>query len=210
MNKVNYQRECDKVIDRIIETSSVPTLLLHSCCAPCSSYVLSYLAQFFRITVYYYNPNITEKEEYEKRVKEQRRLIDELPAEHEISFVEGPYEPEKFLKMAEGLEGEKEGGARCFLCYELRLRQAIDYAKANGFAYVTTTLSVSPHKNADKLNEIGLKLAGEADIDYLLSDFKKKGGYLKSIELSKKYDLYRQNYCGCIYSKACRMAEKEG
>lgn len=201
MNKVNYQKELDQIIEQIQKEDKVPTLLMHSCCAPCSSYCLSYLAEYFRITIFYYNPNISPAYEYEKRVQEQKRLIKELPVKHAISFAEGKYDPESFYKMAEGLEDVKEGGIRCFRCYEMRQREAALYAKEHGFDYFTTTLSVSPHKNAQKLNEIGLRLAQEYDQPYLVSDFKKKGGYLKSIELSKEYHLYRQNYCGCEFSK---------
>lgn len=201
MNKVNYQKECDKILAKEQERGRVPTLLMHSCCAPCSSYCLTYLAQYFSITIYYYNPNITEHEEYEKRVAEQKRLIQQLPVPHPVAFVEGKYQPELFLKMAKGMEELPEGGDRCFACYELRLGQAVSYAEEQGFDYVTTTLSVSPHKNAEKLNEIGIRLTEGKTVEYLLSDFKKKGGYLQSIALSKEYDLYRQDYCGCIYSK---------
>ena len=201
MNKVNYKKELDQIIEQIQKEDKVPTLLMHSCCAPCSSYCLSYLAEYFRITIFYYNPNISPAYEYEKRVQEQKRLIKELPVKHAISFAEGKYDPESFYKMAEGLEDVKEGGIRCFRCYEMRQREAALYAKEHGFDYFTTTLSVSPHKNAQKLNEIGMRLAQEYDQPYLVSDFKKKGGYLKSIELSKEYHLYRQNYCGCVFSK---------
>lgn len=209
MNKVNYQRELDQIIDRLQKEERVPKLLMHSCCAPCSSYCLSYLAEYFHITIYYYNPNITEQAEYQKRVKEQQRLLGELPVKYPISFVEGAYEPEVFLAMTKGMEQLPEGGGRCFACYELRQRKAAEYAKEHHFDYFTTTLSVSPHKNAAKLNEIGLRLAQEYGIPYLVSDFKKKGGYLKSIELSAEYHLYRQDYCGCVYSKAAREREKQ-
>ena len=205
MNKVNYQRELDKMLQKITADGTVPSLLLHSCCAPCSSYCLCYLADYFSITVLYYNPNISPKEEYEKRVQEQMRLIRELPVKHRIDFAEGRYEPERFYEMARGLEELPEGSARCFACYEMRQREAAVYAKEHGFDYFTTTLSVSPHKNAEKLNEIGLSLAEEYQIPYLVSDFKKRGGYLKSIEYSKEYHLYRQNYCGCEFSR--RQAE---
>lgn len=209
MNKVNYQRELDQIIDHLQKEEKVPKLLMHSCCAPCSSYCLSYLAEYFHITIYYYNPNITEQAEYQKRVKEQQRLLGELPVKYPIAFVEGAYEPEVFLAMAKGMEQLPEGGERCFACYELRQRKAAEYAKEHHFDYFTTTLSVSPHKNAAKLNEIGLRLAQEYGIPYLVSDFKKKGGYLKSIELSAEYHLYRQDYCGCVYSKAAREQEKQ-
>ena len=209
MNKVNYQRELDQIIDHLQKEEKVPKLLMHSCCAPCSSYCLSYLAEYFHITIYYYNPNITEQAEYQKRVKEQQRLLGELPVKYPIAFVEGAYEPEVFLAMAKGMEQLPEGGERCFACYELRQRKAAEYAKEHHFDYFTTTLSVSPHKNAAKLNEIGLRLTQEYGIPYLVSDFKKKGGYLKSIELSAEYHLYRQDYCGCVYSKAAREREKQ-
>lgn len=201
MNKINYQSKLNKIIEQIVEKGEVPRLLLHSCCAPCSSYCISYLAEFFEITVFYYNPNISPVEEYEKRVLEQQRLIRELPVKHMVSFAEGKYEPEVFYEMAKGQEEVPEGGVRCFACYELRQRAAAAYARENGFDFFTTTLSVSPHKNAQMLNEIGLRLSREYQIPYLVSDFKKKGGYAKSIALSKEYDLYRQNYCGCEFSR---------
>ncbi len=201
MEQMNYQLELDKIIAEILQKGRVPTLLMHSCCAPCSSYCLSYLAEYFQITILYYNPNISLKEEYDKRVCEQIRLIRELPVKYPVSFVEGNYEPERFFEMSEGLEKEPEGGIRCFQCYEMRQRETAAYAKKHGFDYFTTTLSVSPHKNAQKLNEIGLALEREYGVPYLVSDFKKRNGYLKSIEYSKEYGLYRQNYCGCVFSK---------
>ena len=204
MNKVNYQLLLEREIDRIAKRGQVPRLLMHSCCAPCSSYCLSYLAEYFSITIFYYNPNITSREEYEKRVAEQRRLIRELPVKNPVSFAEGRYQPELFYEMAQGMEEIPEGGERCFACYELRQREAVRYAREHGFDYVTTTLSVSPHKNAQKLNEIGIRLGEEYGIPYLVSDFKKRGGYVKSIELSREYGLYRQDYCGCEYSKRQR------
>ena len=206
--KINFQRQLDETIGRLTEEHRVPTLLMHSCCAPCSSYCLSYLAEYFSITIYYYNPNISPVDEYKHRVEEQKRLIRELPVRHPISFVEGPYEPEKFREISRGLEDVPEGGERCFACYELRQRQAAQYASQHGFDYFTTTLSVSPHKNAAKLNEIGLRLAEEYGTAYLVSDFKKKNGYLTSIRLSAQYGLYRQDYCGCVYSRAQREREK--
>lgn len=209
MNKINYQKKLDAKIEEITRSGQVPKLLMHSCCAPCSSYCLSYLAEYFSITIFYYNPNITSKNEYRKRVEEQIRLIQELPVKHKITFVEGKYDPECFYQMAKGLEDVPEGGSRCFACYELRQREAVKYAREHGYDYVTTTLSVSPHKNAQKLNEIGERLGEEYGIAYLVSDFKKKGGYLKSIELSREYDLYRQDYCGCEYSRKQREAERK-
>jgi predicted adenine nucleotide alpha hydrolase (AANH) superfamily ATPase len=198
---LNYQKELDKLIGRITEEGTTPSLLLHSCCAPCSSYVLEYLSGYFQITIYYYNPNISYQEEYNRRVEEQQRLINQLPMKHPVDFILGTYEPERFYQIAKGLEQVVEGGERCFRCYELRLEEAAKLAKAKGYDFFTTTLSISPLKNATKLNELGEKLSKQYDIPYLYSDFKKKNGYKRSIELSKEYDLYRQDYCGCIYSK---------
>lgn len=208
MNQRNYQRELNQTIERLVKEGQVPRLLLHSCCAPCSSYVLEYLSEYFSITVFYYNPNIFPAEEYEKRVKEQEALIEKLPAKHRISFLEGPYEQERFFEMAKGLERVPEGGERCFRCYHLRLLEAAQMARAGGFDYFTTTLSISPLKNVHKLNEIGEKLAREYGVDYLNSDFKKRDGYKRSIELSKEYGLYRQDYCGCVYSLRERKESK--
>lgn len=201
MNRRNYQRELDRLTEKLKEEGSVPSLLLHSCCAPCSSYVLEYLSQYFSITVFYYNPNIFPEQEYHKRVEEQKRLIEEMNLHHRVSFLEGRYDKEKFYEMARGLEKEPEGGARCFRCYELRLREAAGKARELGADYFTTTLSISPLKNAEKLAEIGEELAREYEVSYLPSDFKKKDGYRRSVELSREYGLYRQNYCGCIYSR---------
>lgn len=200
MNR-NYQKELEKLILRLEKDGKVPRLFLHSCCAPCSSYVLEYLSQYFEITVFYYNPNIFPEEEFYKRIREQERLIEELPAKHKIHFLAGKYDSEKFYAMAKGLENVPEGGERCFKCYELRLRAAAEEALRDGYDYFTTTLSISPLKNAAKLNEIGERLAKEYQIAYLPSDFKKKNGYKRSTELSKEYGLYRQDYCGCIFSK---------
>lgn len=200
MNRINYQKELDKVIESLSQQEKVPTLLLHSCCAPCSSYVLEYLSNYFGITVFYYNPNIYPDEEYEMRVREQQRFIRAFPAKHPIDFIEGAYDKERFYEMARGLEQVPEGGQRCFQCYELRLREAGELAKARGFDYFTTTLSISPMKNAEKLNEIGLRLAEELGVAYLCSDFKKRNGYKRSTELSREYGMYRQDYCGCVYS----------
>jgi len=207
MDKTNYQLVLDGIIKDITKKNLLPRLLMHSCCAPCSSYCLSYLAEYFSITILYYNPNISPEEEYYKRVSEQQRLIKELPVKNPVSFVEGKYEPSKFFQMAEGMKDMPEGGGRCFKCYEMRLRVAAEYALLHGFDYFTTTLSVSPHKNAQKLNETGLMLEKEYGVKYLVSDFKKKGGYQKSIQYSKEYNLYRQDYCGCIFSK--REREKK-
>lgn len=197
---MNYQKELDKLVKKLSEEGRVPKLLLHSCCAPCSSYVLEYLSSYFEITVFYYNPNIFPESEYTKRIWEQQMLIDKLPAKYPVSFMAGRYDKERFYEMAEGLEHIKEGGERCMKCYELRLRETAEIAETAGFDYFTTTLSISPLKNAAKLNEIGAKLASEYGIAYLPSDFKKKNGYKRSIELSKVYGLYRQDYCGCEFS----------
>ena len=188
------------MIQKLTEDGRTPRLLLHSCCAPCSSYVLEYLSEYFSITVFYYNPNIYPPEEFGKRVEEQERLIRELPAKHPVSFLEGPYEPERFYEMAKGLEQIPEGGERCFRCYRLRLLETAQMARAGGCDYFTTTLSISPLKNAQKLNEIGARLAEEYGVPYLFSDFKKRNGYKRSTELSAEYGLYRQDYCGCVYS----------
>lgn len=204
--KRNYQKELEKIIEANQKDHKVPTLLLHGCCAPCSSYCLWYLSEFFKITLFYYNPNIFPESEYDYRVREVKRLLENLPVKHPVTLVEGAYEPERFFNMAKGMEELPEGQERCFRCYELRLREAAEYARRENFDYFTTTLSISPHKNAQKLNEIGEKLEKEYGIHHLPSDFKKKGGYLKSIEFSREYELYRQNFCGCVYSK--KAAEK--
>lgn len=200
VQKINYQKELDKILGRLGQEGRVPRLLLHSCCAPCSSYVLEYLSEYFEITVFYYNPNIYPENEYYKRVEEQRMLIGKLNPSHPISFLEGVYDREKFYRMAAGLEQAREGGERCFRCYALRLREAAEKAKEGGFDYFTTTLSISPLKNAQKLNEIGLAAGEEIGVPYLVSDFKKKNGYKRSVELSEEYGLYRQDYCGCQFS----------
>lgn len=200
--KENYQIILDKTIKDIRAAGKTPTLLLHACCAPCSSYVLEYLGSIFDITIFYYNPNISPASEFEHRVRELKRLISELPSENEVKFIEGEYDPESFAEISRGLEDVPEGGERCFRCYELRLRKAAQTARELGSDYFTTTLSISPHKNAQKLNEIGACLADEYGVNYLFSDFKKRGGYKRSCELSAEYGLYRQNYCGCVFSKA--------
>ncbi len=208
MNKRNYQKELERVIEGCQKEGRVPRLLLHSCCAPCSSYVLEYLSRHFLITVFYYNPNIYPPEEIRKRADEQERLVAALPAGHTVTYLEGSYEPERFYQAVKGHEQDQEGGERCILCYRLRLEEAAKEAKAGGFDYFTTTLSISPLKNADKLNEIGEELAKVYGVPYLNSDFKKKNGYKRSTELSREYGLYRQNYCGCVFSQ--REMESKG
>jgi hypothetical protein len=177
-------------------------LLLHVCCAPCSSHVLETLQGQYDITAYFYNPNITMEEEYAKRVHELKRFLGEAPFTSDVSMDEGEYEPELFFDMARGLENVPEGGERCYRCYELRLRKTAEYAVEHDYDIFTTTLSISPHKNAAWLNEIGQRLAEEYGVSYLYSDFKKKNGYARSIELSREYNLYRQDFCGCVYSRA--------
>ena len=207
MNKINYQKQLDAIIAKHEKAGEVPTLLLHSCCAPCSSYCLEYLSNYFRITVFYYNPNIYPEEEYIKRVEEQRHFIERLPVKHKIDFVEGAFEKERFYETVKGYEDCKEGGERCFRCYELRLAETAKLAKQMGMDYFTTTLSISPLKNSDKLNEIGEKVGLQYGVTHLSSDFKKKNGYKRSVELSNEYDMYRQYYCGCVYSKNERDKE---
>lgn len=204
----NYQKELDQIIEEIKVQNKVPKLLIHSCCAPCSSYVLEYLSQYFEITVYFYNPNIYPPLEYIRRVEEQDRLIQEMNFVHPVTLQTGAYEPQEFYRIVEGLEKEPEGGIRCFRCYELRLQEAAKIAQAGKFDYFTTTLSISPLKNADKLNEIGEKLGREYRVAYLPSDFKKKNGYKRSVELSKEHDLYRQDYCGCVFSQRERQTKE--
>jgi epoxyqueuosine reductase len=202
----NYQKELDKVIGALDERR--PTLLLHSCCAPCSSYVLEYLSQYFQITLFYYNPNISPESEYRYRVSELRRLVDEMLPDSDVRIVEGSYDPQVFLNAVKGLEQEPEGGARCMVCYRLRLEEAARAAKELGCEYVTTTLSISPMKNAKALNQIGGEVADAYGVRYLYSDFKKRNGYKRSIQLSAEYQLYRQDYCGCSFSKAERERKK--
>jgi len=202
---MNYQLELDKLINELQKRQTdaayrVPRLLLHSCCAPCSSYVLEYLSQYFAITLLYYNPNIFPKEEYRKRVEEQKRLIAALPVKYPVNFVEGRYRPEEFFAVVKGLENVPEGGERCLECFRLRLEETAKLAATGEYDYYTTTLSISPLKNAQALNEIGQELASVYEVPYLPSDFKKRGGYQRSIELSREYELYRQNFCGCVYS----------
>ena len=202
---MNYQKELENKIEQLQKEQKVPKLLLHSCCAPCSSYVLEYLSEFFEITVFYYNPNIFPESEYTKRIMEQQTLIHDMPTKHPVSFIAGAYEKDKFYAMAKGMENMKEGGARCFGCYALRLEETAKVAREGEFDCFTTTLSISPLKNAEKLNEIGNKLAEKYGVSYLPSDFKKKNGYKRSIELSREYGLYRQDYCGCEFSQQERM-----
>lgn len=199
MMKENYQKKLDCIIEGLQDER--PSLLLHSCCAPCSSYVLEYLSKYFQITVYYYNPNIDSKEEYEKRVEEQRRLISEMEFPEEVAFIKEEFCPKEFYEAVKGYEKEPEGGKRCLICYRLRLSEAARAARDLGSDYFTTTLTISPMKNAQWLNEIGQELEEQYHVKFLPSDFKKKNGYKRSVELSQMYGLYRQSFCGCIFSK---------
>ncbi len=207
--KINYQKMLDEKIAELKKQNIKPSLLLHVCCAPCSSAVLEYLYEHFSITLYFYNPNISPESEFNYRLEELKRLIFEMNFEN-IDIIVPEYDNEEFENIANGLENLPEGGKRCKKCYGLRLQKTAEYAKEKGFDYFTTTLSVSPYKNAQLLNEIGSELEKEYAIAYLYSDFKKKEGYKRSCELSKKYNLYRQNYCGCMYSKQIAENSSKG
>ena len=204
MNKINYQKELDRVIDKITKEGRVPKLLLHVCCAPCSSYCLEYLSKYFDITVYFYNPNISIADEYNYRLSEEKRLVSLMPFEHPVKVVEGDYLPKDYFDYVKGLENEPEGGKRCEKCFRLRLESSARYAKEHGFDWFTTTLSISPHKDAARINQIGQELEAEFGIRHLPSDFKKQNGYLRSLQLSEEYGLYRQDYCGCEFSAKAR------
>ena len=201
---MNYDLEMQKQMQNIKEGEK---LLLHACCAPCSSAVLERLANFFEITIFYYNPNITEEDEYKKRIEEIKKIIKEIKSKYKISLLEGRYDPNEFFEIAKNLENEPERGPRCYKCYKLRIEETAKIAQEYNFNYFTTTLSISPHKNVNWINEIGENLNNKYNSTYLYSDFKKKNGYKRSIELSKEYNLYRQDYCGCIYSKKAKKEE---
>lgn len=202
---INYNLECEKILNSL-DLNKKKTLLLHSCCAPCSSAVLERISKYFKITILFYNPNITDYSEYLKRKDELKRLIKEVG--YDIEVMDCDYDKEKFISMALGLEDKKEGDIRCYKCYKLRLEKTALMAKENNFDYFTTTLSISPYKNSKWLNEIGKELSDKYKVNYLYADFKKKNGYKRSIELSNIYHLYRQDYCGCIYSKVERESIK--
>ncbi len=203
---MNYQNKLDEILK---DLNGTPKLLLHTCCAPCSSYCIEYLSNYFDITVLYYNPNISPQEEYEKRKQEQIRFLKEYPSKNKLDIMDIDYDYNEFLDIAKGLEQDKEGGKRCYKCYRLRLEKTAIMAKENHFDYFGTTLTVSPYKNSQLLNQIGSELESKYQIAYLYSDFKKKEGYKRSIELSNQYHLYRQDYCGCIYSKKERDEKYE-
>ena len=201
---MNYDLEMEKQMTNLKEGSK---LLLHACCAPCSSAVLERLSNFFEITIFYYNPNITEEKEYLKRIEELKKYISLVKYKYPISLIPGNYEPQKFFEMAKGLEDEPERGKRCYKCYAMRLEESARIADELGFDYFCTTLTLSPHKNSNWINEIGEDLNNRYNSIYLYSDFKKRNGYKRSIELSREYDLYRQDYCGCVYSLRDKMKE---
>lgn len=205
MNKKNYYIDFEKVI-REIDLENPPSLLLHSCCGPCSTSVLELLSDYFKVTLLYYNPNIYPREEYYKRLEEQKKVLEKVSGRFEIKFLEGRYDPAEYFDAVKGVEQLPEGSQRCFNCYELRLKEAAQFAKNLNMDYFATTLSVSPYKNAQIINEIGEKIAQEYGVKHLPNDFKKKDGYKKSVELSKSWNIYRQDYCGCPFSK--REAEE--
>jgi len=209
LQKRNLSKELESMLSKLDEAhGNPPRLLLHSCCAPCSSYVIEYLSRYFEITVFYYNPNISERTEYERRVAEQKRFIEEFPAVNKVGYVEGAYDTAAFYEAVKGYEDCREGGERCFRCYRLRLETAAAYASRAGvYDYFTTTLSISPHKNSAKLAQIGYELGVKYGVEYLMSDFKKKEGYKRSVQLSAEYGLYRQDYCGCVFSKRERSKQ---
>jgi len=202
--KENYQLKLENILNEI---DSPKKLFLHSCCGPCSSYVIEYLSNYFEITIYYYNPNISEKTEFNKRLEEQKRIVRELPTKYKVDVIEGNFDNDRYEEIIKGLENEPEGGSRCYKCYKLRMEETAKMAKKLGYDYFTTTLSISPYKNANWINEIGEELEKEYDIKYLYADFKKKNGYKRSIELSRIYNLYRQDYCGCKYSIRNKIEE---
>ncbi len=208
MQSLPPQKAMDSLILSLSKDGIVPKLLLHSCCAPCSSYVLEYLSQYFDIYDYFYNPNISPEEEYNKRVLEIERLIKVMPFKHKVTFISGNYDPDRYFDLVKGYEDCPERGERCSICFEMRLREAAKEAKKIGADYFATTLTISPLKNQEVINEIGLRIGEETGVKYLPSDFKKKNGYKRSIELSEEYDLYRQNFCGCVYSKGASENEE--
>ena len=201
MEKINYQLKTDEYIKNMLAKGEREKLLLHACCAPCSSYVLEYLSQYFNVTVFWCNPNITNKDEYNKRLSELYKLCGSAPFCRGVDIIEDAVPTEVFFGAAKGLEKEPEGGKRCTACFELRLDRTAEYAAANGFGLFTTTLTISPHKNARLINETGKSSAQKHGVGLLPCDFKKRGGYLRSIELCREYNIYRQHYCGCCFSE---------
>lgn len=208
LQKVNYQLEMEKELCRLKREGRRPMLVLHSCCAPCSSAVLERLNEAFQLVIYYYNPNISPEAEFRRRAEEQKRLVREMPLAADVRVVEGEYEPERFYELTRGHEADPEGGERCGICFELRLRKTAEYAAQIGAQYFTTTLSISPLKDAQRLNELGRTVSQAFGVNYLFSDFKKKDGYRRSCALSEEYGLYRQDFCGCFFSKLERERAK--
>lgn len=204
---MNYQKVLDEILNNIESSNKTPKLLLHACCAPCSSYVLEYLSKYFEITIYYYNPNIYPETEYQRRMNELKKFISNYKSINKINLIEEKYDTNDYYKAVKGYERLGERSERCYKCYEFRMTKACKYAKENNFDYFTTTLSISPYKNSNWINEIGSNLEKEYNIKYLYADFKKKNGYKRSLELSKEYNLYRQDYCGCVYSKQERKKD---
>lgn len=207
--KQNYQQMLDAVLGDVVKSGKRPRLLLHACCAPCSSYVLEYLSSYFSITLFFFNPNISPRSEYDMRYDELYRLVAAMGLGESVGFIDSEYEPARFYDAVRGLEKLPEGGERCRICYELRLNETARIAAEGGFDFFTTTLSISPYKNADRLNTAGRNAADKFGSRYLFSDFKKRNGYKRSIELSEKYGLYRQDFCGCVYSRAERDKRKK-
>ncbi len=199
MQKINYQKKMETLISTFDD--KIPTLMLHSCCAPCSTYVIEYLSNYFEITVFYYNPNIYPEKEYIFRCDEQQRYIKSISTKNKVHFLKGDYESDLFYEMSKGLEAEKECGKRCLKCYDLRLRKTAIKALEKQHDYFATTLTISPLKNAQVINEVGLSIEKDVNVLYLCSDFKKNNGYKRSVELSNQYNIYRQNYCGCVFSQ---------
>lgn len=204
MQKINYQLETDRVIGELCADGNRPSLLLHACCAPCASYVLEYLTEYFDITVFFSNPNITDSVEYSKRLETLYKLIDSAPFCKNVKVVEDKIGADMFFNAVRGFEKEPEGGKRCDICIKLRMERTAEYAMNYGYSLFGTTLTVSPHKNHILINGIGKELSEKYGIRYLPSDFKKKGGYQRSTVLSRQYELYRQNYCGCVFSDYTR------
>ncbi|MBU4487313.1 MAG: epoxyqueuosine reductase QueH [Candidatus Delongbacteria bacterium] len=204
---MNYQTVFENELEKIGKLNYKPKLLLHACCAPCSSYVIEYLHEYFEITVFFYNPNIYPVTEYERRLNELIKFLKEFKYDQKINIIHEKYSHFEFANCASGFEAVKEGGERCFKCYELRLSKTAEKAKELEYDYFTTTLTISPHKNSEKINEIGKKLSDIYGVKFLYSDFKKKNGFKRSLELSEEYGLYRQNYCGCEYSMNDRYQE---
>ena len=207
MNKINYSKKTESIIENNKREQILPSLLIHACCAPCSSACLEYLNKYFKITVFYYNPNISPKSEFDKRLAEEKRLLKSMPFENPVDIIAGEYDYNEFLSIARGLEAVPEGGERCFKCYRLRLEQAARYAADHGFDWYCTTLSISPMKDPVRLNDLGTALGQQYGVAYLPSEFRKKDGYKRSLQLSAEYGLYRQDYCGCVFSKQEREAQ---